>query len=178
MVMEAPTPGTSKTAEELLPIVYEELRKIAAVKMAWERPGQTLQATALVHEAWLRLGPKGARVWQNQTHFISAAAEAMRRILVEKARRRASKKGGGRERVDLAQADLFAAESDDFELLAIHDALKAFSKENPAHAKLVELRCFGGLTLEEAAQIMAISVRTAKRWWAYARAWLKVETDR
>ena len=163
-------------AEELFPLVYEELRKLAAHKMALEAPGQTLQPTALVHEAWLRLGADAQPPWQNRGHFFAAAAEAMRRILVERARQRAAlKRGGGAERVSLDELEIPMAAEDDERLLALDEALEKLVAQHPRHAELVKLRYFVGMTFEEAAFVLDISVRTAKAWWAYARAWLKVE---
>lgn len=168
--------GDAKAADELMPLVYEELRRLAAARMANEKPGQTLQATALVHEAWLRLGGDDQQTWQNREHFFGAAAEAMRRILVDRARRRAaSRHGGGHERVDLQEADIAAPIGRDEELLAIHDVLDRFTLLDPLKARLVKLRYFTGLTIDETAAALGISSPTAKRWWSYARAWLKVE---
>jgi RNA polymerase sigma factor (TIGR02999 family) len=164
--------GDPKAAEELLPLVYAELRKLAAAKMAREQAGQTLQPTALVHEAWLRLVAAEQQTWQNRAHFFGAAAEAMRRILIDNARRKhALRHGGGQQRVDVADIDL-AADAQDDELLAVHEALEQFAAEDRSKAELVKLRYFVGLTIEEAAQVLGISEPTAKRWWAYARAWL------
>jgi len=172
-LLEAIERGDPNAAQELLPLVYGELRRLAACKMANEPPGQTLQPTALVHEAWLRLG--GGEVnprWQNRAHFFAAAAEAMRRILIDNARRRrALRRGGDQERVDLEAADIAAPGSDD-ELLEVHEALERFAQTEPAKAELVKLRYFVGLTITEAAQVLSISEPTAKRWWSYARAWL------
>jgi RNA polymerase sigma factor (TIGR02999 family) len=167
--------GESKVAatdaNELLGQLYDELRELAAQKMARESPGQTLQATALVHEAWLRLG--GAhQPWRNRAHFFAAAAEAMRRILVDNARRKkAARHGGGAERISLDGLDL-AANMDDEQLLAVHDALDQLAAHDPTKAELVKLRFFAGLTLDETARVLDISEPTAKRYWAYARAWL------
>jgi RNA polymerase sigma factor (TIGR02999 family) len=165
-------------ASELLPLVYEELRKLAAHKMAGETPGQTLQATALVHEAWLRLGGDRQPAWQNQAHFFAAAAEAMRRILVDRARRRKSlRRGGGAERVDLDFIEVAEPVNDD-ELLAVHEALDRLAAHDPEKAELVKLRFFAGLTFQEAALALALTPTTAKRHWAYARAWLYREIQR
>jgi RNA polymerase sigma factor (TIGR02999 family) len=165
--------GDSGAAAELLPLVYDELRRLAAGHVARERPGQTLQATALVHEAYLRLvGPDPGQPWNSRAHFFAAAAEAMRRILVEAARRKGRlKHGGGRRRIALedAPADLNRRADD---LLALDDALAALAREDPAKADLVKLRYFAGLTLEEAAACRGISLATAKRHWAVARTWL------
>lgn len=157
------------TAETLFPLIYAELRQIARAKMAQEMPGHTLQATALVHEAWLRMG--GQR-FDSRAHFFGAAAEAMRRILIESARRRAAARhGGGAVRVNADDVEV-AAPVQDEELLAIHETLDAFAAHDPRRAELVKLRYFVGLTIEEAAEVLGISAPTAKRDWAYARAWL------
>jgi RNA polymerase sigma factor (TIGR02999 family) len=163
-------------AEELLPLVYEELRKLAASKMANEVPGQTLQPTALVHEAWLRLvGKEGHAQFKNRAHFFGAAAEAMRRILIENARpKRTPLHGGDQRRVDLQEIEIAAQVQPD-ELLALDDALNRLALQDQSKAELVKLRYFVGLTLEEAAEILGISLATAKRQWTFARAWLHVE---
>jgi RNA polymerase sigma factor (TIGR02999 family) len=163
--------GDPKAAEELLPLVYEELRKLAAARMADLPPGQTLQATALVHEAYVRL-LGSEQQWDNRGHFFAAAAEAMRRILVESARRKARLKRGGQwQRIDLEDVHL-AIDADPENLLTIDEALTKLSSEDPAKARLVSLRFFAGFSLPEAAQAMNISLATAKRYWAFARAWL------
>jgi RNA polymerase sigma factor (TIGR02999 family) len=162
-----------QSATQLLPLVYDELRKLAAQKLAREKPGQTLQTTALVHEAYLRLvGGNEAHEWNGQGHFFAAAAEAMRRILVENARRKRSlKRGGASERVQLEAAILYGdAPSDD--LLALDEALEQFAKEDAAKAELVKLRYFAGLSVQQAADTLGISRATADRWWAYAKVWL------
>ena len=165
------------SADQLLPLVYEDLRRVAAQKMAQETPGQTLQATALVHEAWIRVGGEG-QSWENRTHFFVAAAEAMRRILIDRARsKRAVRHGGGQQRVDLDEVEIVAGVPDD-ELLAVHEALDRFALEHETKAELVKLRYFAGLTIKEAADVLAISEPTAKRYWAYARAWLFREISR
>lgn len=167
--------GDPRAADRLLPLVYEELRKLAASKMAREAAGQTLQPTALVHEAWLRLAGDDAPAWANRAHFFSAAAEAMRRILIDNARRRkAARHGGGRVRVELEESQLPAPPEDD-QILAIDEALERFSALDRQKAELVKLRYFVGMTIEEAARAMGISEATAKRWWDYARAWLRAE---
>jgi RNA polymerase sigma factor (TIGR02999 family) len=168
--------GEPKPARELLPLVYDELRRLAAQRLAREAPGQTLQATALVHEAYLRLiGGDPDRPWDGRGHFFAAAAEAMRRILVENARRRHQlKRGGDRARVDLDKAEPAAPETDD-DLLALDQALERFAKNEPIKAELVQLRVFAGLTNAQAAEILGLSISTADRYWAYARAWLRVE---
>lgn len=170
--------GETGAPELLLAVVYEELRKLAAAKMSRESAGQTLQATALVHEAWLRLSDGN---WQNRAHFFSAAAEAMRRILIDNARRKAARRHGGglaKLSADATGFDLAAPVEDTDELLLIHEALAAFTAANPRTAELVKLKYFVGLTLEESAGILGISERTAKRDWAYARAWLATEVQR
>lgn len=165
--------GDPSAAEQLLPLVYEELRKLAAAKLAHEKPGQTLQATALVHEAYLRLvDVEKARQWDSRGHFFAAAAEAMRRILVENARRKLRiRHGGGRKRRDLDQLTAVGESTPD-ELLALDRALTDLSAEEPVVAQLVELRYFAGLTIQQAAEVLGISVRTANRHWAFAKAWL------
>jgi RNA polymerase sigma factor (TIGR02999 family) len=156
-----------------LPLVYEELRRLAAHKMAQEAPGQTLQPTALVHEAWLRLGADGQPPWKNRAHFFAAAAEAMRRILVERARRRtALKRAGGACRLSLDEVEIPMAVADDERLLAVDEALEQFAALEPRKAELVKLRYFTGMTYEEAASVLGIAVPTAYEWWAYSRAWL------
>src|SRR5262249_11607190 len=168
--------GDAHAAGRLLPLVYEELRKLAAARMAEEAPGNTLNATALVHEAYLRLvGPEDAARWDNRGHFFAAAAEAMRRILVEAARRtQREKHGGDREPIALAPAQPAAPGTRD-DLVALDTALTRFEAEDPQAAKLVELRHFTGLSVAEAALALGISPRTADRIWAYARAWLHRE---
>ena len=164
--------GEAGAEEELLPLVYGELRKLAASRMAKERPGQTLQPTALVHEAWLRLKPQDNPGWKNRAQFFAAAAEAMRRILVENARRKASqKRGGDWDRVDLDGVEI-AAPMPPEELLALTEALDELRELNPRHAELVNLCFFIGLTQKEAAEALGISVATAERNWAFCRAWL------
>jgi RNA polymerase sigma factor (TIGR02999 family) len=164
--------GDSQAAEQLLPLLYDELRKLAAAKMAREAAGQTLQPTALVHEAWLRLGGDDQPPWKSRGHFFGAAAEAMRRILVDRAReRRAGRHGGGLERVSLDAIDVATAENDDL-LLAVDEALQRFAQIAPQKAELVKLRYYTGLTHQQAAAALGISEPTAKRWWLFARAWL------
>ena len=172
-LLDAATSGDEKAAAELLPLVYDELRKVAAARMAEEKPGQTLQATALVHEAYLRLvGNDEGLQWKSRGHFFAAAAEAMRRILVEAARRKGrDKHGGGRRRADADLDALMQAEPDD-QLLALNEALERFAVHDPLKARLVELRFFGGLTLAQTAECLNISLSTADRGWRYARAWL------
>lgn len=164
--------GDARAADELLPLVYQELRKLAASKMANESPNQTLQPTALVHEAWLRLTGNENVKWDGRAHFFGAAAEAMRRILIDNARRKkAVRHGGDQQRVDIADLEIAAATKDD-ELLAVNDALEKLAAVDKQKAELVKLRYFGGLTIDEAAEVLGISAPTAKRWWAYSRAWL------
>ena len=175
-ILERVEQGDPKAAAELLPIVYQELRLLAAQKMANEAAGHTLQPTALVHEAWMRLGGTDAPAFQNRAHFFGAAAEAMRRILIEHARRRrAAKRGAGVEVVDLDGLDISSPVADDDQLLAVNEALEKFAAVDERKAELVKLRYFVGLNFEEAAAALGIAVPTAKQWWAYARAWLTVE---
>jgi RNA polymerase sigma factor (TIGR02999 family) len=173
-LLDAAAAGDAKAAAELLPLVYDELRKLAAARMADEKPGQTLQATALVHEAYLRLvGPGDVARWDGRGHFFAAAAEAMRRILVESARRKAAvKRGGVAVREELFYAEVVAPEPDD-ELLALDEALTLLGQTDAVAAELVKLRYFAGLTGAEAAAALGLSARTADRTWAYARAWLR-----
>ena len=170
-LLEAANQGDRQAAADLLPLVYDELRKLATAKLAREKAGQTLDATALVHEAYLRL--VGNQRFEGQRHFFAAAAEAIRRILVEQARRRqAKKRGGAKEREDL-DPDRFAAPAPDDELLALHEALGRLAIVHPEKAELVKLRYFAGLTADQAAEAIGISPSTADRQWAYARAWLR-----
>jgi RNA polymerase sigma factor (TIGR02999 family) len=166
--------GDAQAAEQLLPLVYAELRKLAAQKLAQEAPGQTLQATALVHEAYLRLVDQDqASLWDGRGHFFAAAAEAMRRILIDRARsKQRLKRGGGVKRVDLENVAA-GSMSDGEELLAIDDLLDKLAAEDPDAAQIVKLRCFAGLSIEEAGRLMGISRSTAYEHWAYARAWLR-----
>lgn len=174
-LLQAASAGDPKAAAELLPLVYEELRRLAAYRLAGERNEHTLQPTALVHEAWLRISGTDERTWQGRQHFFAAAAEAMRRILVDHARRRrAAKRGAGANRLDVDEVDIPAPAPDD-QLLAVNEALAKFATVDARKAELVKLRYFVGLTFEEAAEILGIAVPTAKQWWAYARAWLRVE---
>lgn len=168
--------GERSSSAELLPLVYEELRKLAAARLAGENPGQTLQATALVHDAYLRLvDVKQAQHWQSRGHFFSAAAEAMRRILIEQARRKSGPKaGGGHQRVDLSFVDLEIS-GPEIELLALDEALQRLEQRDERAAKLVKLRFFAGLTRQQAAEALGVSVATADNDWAYAKGWLQVE---
>ena len=178
LLLNAVERGDAKAADQLLELVYGELRALATHKMAQESAGQTLQPTALVHEAWLRLVGSEAPNFQNRAHFFSAAAEAMRRILIDRARRRRTQRhGGGYQRVNLDDCDLVAPQADD-ELLAVNEALDQLSKKHPVQAEVVKLRYFGGRTNEEVAQVLGVSVATVKNYWAFSRAWLLQETKR
>lgn len=172
-ILECIQQGDPKAADELLPLVYGELRKVAAAKMANEAPNQTLQPTALVHEAWLRLVGDENPQFANRAHFFSVAAEAMRRILIENARRkRALRHGGGQQRVDVEGVLEVAAPVDDEELLAVSDALDKLASIHAVQAEVVKLRYFVGMTNVEAAEALGLSERTVKNYWAHARAWL------
>lgn len=176
-ILSAIRNGNAQVAQELLPLVYDELRRLAAFKLAHEAPGQTLQPTALVHEAWLRLGGDENQVWNGRPHFFGAAAEAMRRILIDNARRkRARRHGGGQQRVDVEELEIAVAVKDD-DLLAVDAALDRFAALDQQKAELVKLRYFTGLTIAEAAEILGVSAPTANRWWAYARAWLHKDIE-
>lgn len=162
--------GDPRAADELLAVVYAELRGMAAAKMSWERPGQTLQPTALVHEAWMRLGTGG---FNDRAHFFAAASEAMRRILIERARRKhREKRGAGAEHIDVDELEIAAPEGNEEEWLAVNEVLDRLAAQDVRKAKVVKLRYFVGLSFEETAAVLGISVPTAKREWAYARAWL------
>lgn len=170
-ILEAAQQGDAKAAEELLPLVYDELRRLAAAKMASQPPGHTLQATALVHEAWLRISDE-SHTWENRRHFFGAAAQAMRRILVDQARRKQRlKRGGPQERVPVDELDI-AMDSEPEEILKVHDALERLAREDQVKAELIKLRFFVGLRISEAAEVLGISSAAAKRHWAFARAWL------
>ena len=174
-LLQAASAGDPHAAAVLLPLVYEELRRLAAHRLAGERHEHTLQPTALVHEAWLKIAGTDERIWQGRKHFFAAAAEAMRRILVDRARRRlAAKRGAGAERLDTDVLDIPAPAPDD-QLLAMSEALEKFSALDSRKVELVKLRYFVGLSFEEASEVLGIAVPTAKQWWAYARAWLRVE---
>jgi RNA polymerase sigma factor (TIGR02999 family) len=176
-ILNAIEGGNAQAASQLLPFVYEELRRLAAQKMSHESPGQTLQATALVHEAYIRLTAENTRNWHSRHHFFAAAAEAMQRILVENARRKkSSKHGGNHQRIDLKAVD-FTVEIPSDDLIALDEALTKLTEEEPDVAELVKLRFFAGLPLYQVAEIMEISERTAARYWAYGRAWLLRELD-
>jgi len=172
-ILSAIEEGDPQAAEQLLPLVYDELRKLAAQKLTQEKPGRTLQATALVHEAYLRLvDADKTQHWNSRGHFFAAAAEAMRRILVERARKRGRlKRGGDRQRLDLDAVQLSVKEVSD-DVLALDDALTELTQQHPQKAELVKLRYFAGLTVAEAAQVLGIATSTADRYWTYARAWL------
>jgi RNA polymerase sigma factor (TIGR02999 family) len=174
-ILAAIEKGDHSAAGELLPLVYEELRKLAAHRLALEKPGQTLQPTALVHEAYLRLVGKWDGHWDGRGHFFAAAAEAMRRILIETARRKSGPKHGGDWQYVDADLDALAAPLQPVDLLALDDALNRLASESPARAELVKLRFFGGLSMSEAAAVLGISLATAERHWTYARAWLYAE---
>jgi RNA polymerase sigma factor (TIGR02999 family) len=171
-ILTAIEQGDAKTSEELLPLVYNELRRMAAHKMANEPAGHTLQPTALVHEAWLKLVDSPARSWQNRAHFFGAAAEAMRRLLIARARRKnTQRRGAGATHLDVDELQI-ASPIPQERLLALDEALNRFTTVEPRQAELIKLRYFVGLKIEEAAEVHGISEATAKRWWAYARAWL------
>jgi RNA polymerase sigma factor (TIGR02999 family) len=174
-ILEGLARGDRASADELLPLVYQDLRKFAALKMASQAPGHTLQPTALVHEAWLRLAGNQPGQFAGRAHFYAAAAEAMRHILIDSARRKqAARHGGGQAHVDIEEVQI-ASLGDDDELLAVHEVLDKLAAEDPQKAELTKLRYFVGLTFEEAAEVLGISVATAKRHWAYARAFLYEE---
>ena len=174
-LLHSASAGDPRAAAELLPLVYDELRRLAAHKLSGERIGHTLQATALVHEAWLKIAGDNHRDWNGRQHFFAAAAEAMRRILVDRARRRlATKRGAAPEHLDADELDIPAPAPDE-QLLAVNDALEKFAQLDPRKGELVKLRYFAGMNYEEAALALGIAVPTAKQWWAYARAWLAVE---
>jgi RNA polymerase sigma factor (TIGR02999 family) len=172
LMLQAVARGERQASSDLLPLVYEELRQLAAARMARESSGHTLQATALVHEAWLRLVGDGDRNWENRAHFFGAAAEAMRRILIENARRKSRlKRGGGQTRVDIEGIELAETTPDD-KILLIDEALERLKLEDPAKAKIVVLKFFGGLTNQEVAQSLDVTERTVERQWAFAKAWM------
>jgi RNA polymerase sigma factor (TIGR02999 family) len=177
LLLNAVEKGDFAAADKLIELVYQDLRRLAAHRMAQEQPGHTLQPTALVHEAWMRLVGAETPKFENRAHFFSASAEAMRRILIERARRRNTlRRGGNYERVSLDGRDFVAPQSDD-ELLAVNEALNKLAKENPVQAEVVKLKYFGGQTNEETAQILGISISTVKNYWAFSRAWLLDEIN-
>ena len=172
LILQTVSRGEKQASEDLLPLVYDELRRLAAARMAREAAGQTLQPTALVHEAWVRLVEDGSRTWENRTHFFSAAAEAMRRILIERARRKSCvKHGGGQRLLDIADLDVAAALPDD-KILLMDEALERLKTEDPETARVVVLKFFGGLTNEEIVAITGTSDSTVRRQWNYAKLWL------
>ena len=174
-LLNAASTGDPRAAAELLPLVYDELRRLAAHRLVGERNGHTLQPTALVHEAWIKLSGDEQRDWNGRQHFFAAAAEAMRRILVDRARRRlAAKRGAGEACLNADDLDIPSPAPDD-QLLAVNEALEKFAALDARKAELVKLRYFVGMTFEEAADALGIAVPTAKQWWAYSRAWLRVE---
>ncbi len=174
-LLQAASTGDPRAAAELLPLVYDELRRLAAHRLAGERNGHTLQPTALVHEAWLKISSADERTWNGRQHFFAASAEAMRRILVDRARRRlAAKRGAGEICLDADELNIPAPAPDD-QLLAVNHALEKFAALDARKAELVKLRYFVGMSFEEAAEALGIAVPTAKQWWAYARAWQRVE---
>jgi RNA polymerase sigma factor (TIGR02999 family) len=175
-ILAAVGAGNKQAANELLPLVYDELRRLAAARMAHEAPGQTLQATALVHEAWLRLvGAEQQPLWNSRGHFFGAAAEAMRRILLERARKKGRVRHGGQlQRVDLDQVTVATHDSDDV-ILAVDEALEKLARESPQKAQIVKLRYFAGLEHAEIAEVLGVSEPTVRRHWAYARSWLYAE---
>jgi RNA polymerase sigma factor (TIGR02999 family) len=183
-ILSAMEQGEPQAAEQLLPLVYEELRRLAAQKLAQEKPGQTLDATALVHEAYLRLVPSPGREseephWDSRGHFFAAAAEAMRRILVDQARRKKRVRHGGRlRRVDLLDVDVASTSASNEQILLLNEALTRLAAARPQAADLVKLRFFSGITIEEAAPMLGLSPRTARRLWVFARAWLRRDMER
>jgi RNA polymerase sigma factor (TIGR02999 family) len=171
-LLQAIAAGDREAGERLIPLVYQELRKMAARRMAGNAP-QTLQPTALVHEAWIRMGGENPRGWESRAHFFAAAATAMRSVLVDRARRRkAARHGGGQQRVNVDDVEIADRVVNDDQILAVHEALEKLAIEDPKKAELVKLRYFAGLSVEETAKVLGISEPTAKRWWAYARGWL------
>ncbi len=179
-ILSAASSGDPRAAAELLPLVYEELRKLATARLAQEKPGQTLQPTALVHEAYLRLiGKEPGHEWDGRSHFFAAAAEAMRRILVDRARHKQTEKaGGGRRRVELDHVEPAVVEPDCDDLLALDEALRQLEAKDPRKVELVKLRFFAGLTAEQAAEALGVSTSTAEKDWSYARSWLRLTINR
>jgi RNA polymerase sigma factor (TIGR02999 family) len=172
LILQAIDRGEAAASEELLPLVYDELRRLAAARMAQEAAGHTLQPTALVHEAWLRLAGNSERPWQNRAHFFGAAAEAMRRILIERARRKSRlKRGSGQALLNLADLDVMTAMPDD-KVLLVDEALEQLKAEDPEKARIVSLKFFAGLTNEQVAELLNVNERTVRRQWDFARAWL------
>ncbi|HNC22648.1 MAG TPA: sigma-70 family RNA polymerase sigma factor [Opitutaceae bacterium] len=178
VILRAAQAGDPREAAQLLPLVYEELRRVAGRQMSRQPAGQTLQPTALVHEAFLRMTGDPDRTWENRRHFFAAAAEAMRHILVDRARRKAAlRHGGGQERLTLDDVSVAGAAASE-QVLVVSDALERLAAHDPAAAELVKLRFFAGFTFAQAAELLGTSERTAKRQWAYARAWLFAEIQR
>jgi RNA polymerase sigma factor (TIGR02999 family) len=172
LMLDAISAGESQASEQLLPLVYDELRRLAGARMAQEAAGHTLQPTALVHEAWLRLAGGQKQSWENRAHFFGAAAEAMRRILIERARRKSRlKRGSGQALLDIADLDVLAAMPDE-KVLLVDEALEQLKREDPEKAKIVMLKFFAGLTNEQAAEILNVNERTVRRQWEFAKAWL------
>lgn len=181
LVLQRINAGDPNAAAELLPLVYDDLRRLAAARLARENPGQTLQPTALVHEAWLRLGGDQQPSWSNRAHFFAAAAESMRRILIDQARRKRAQRHGGdyaKVSANITGFDVAAPTDDDEELLLVNEAIDALASHDARKAELVKHKYFAGLSLEETAEVLGISVATAKREWAYARTWLYNEVKR
>lgn len=173
--LESSAEESGRTAEELLPLVYAELRQLAAAKIARERPGPTLQPTALVHEVWLRLADDEGHRWENRRHFFAVAAETMRRILIDRARRRRTREQAGYAEPDTEWESLIASAAPTDELLAVHEALDSLANQELLAAELVKLRYFVGLTMEESSEVLGLSLRKTERLWAFARSWLRVE---
>jgi len=172
LMLDAISAGDSRASEQLLPVVYDELRRLAGIRMAQEAAGHTLQPTALVHEAWLRLSGDGGQSWQNRAHFFGAAAEAMRRILIERARRKSRlKRGSGQALLDIADLDVAATMPDD-KILLVNEALEQLKAEDPEKAQIVMLKFFTGLSNEQVAEILKVNERTVRRQWNFAKAWL------
>lgn len=178
LILTAIEQGDEKAADKLLPLVYKELRRLAEYKMSNEPPGHTLQATALVHEAYIRLVGSEARNWKSRTHFFCSAAEAMRRILIDNARRKQrQKRGGGQHKIDIDEIEITSETSSD-DIISLNEALTKFAEEDSTKAELVKLRYFAGLTIEQTAEMLGISRATAERYWSYARAWLFHEINK
>jgi RNA polymerase sigma factor (TIGR02999 family) len=178
VILEAIRRGERHAAEELIPLVYEELRRVAAQKMAAEAPGQTLQPTALVHEAWMRLGGDAQPTWQNRAHFFGAAAEAMRRILIDRARKHAVRQASGLAAPEVLHESRLEVQAPTEELLAVHEALDGLAAVDGTAAELVKLRYFVGMTLPETAEALGLSLRSAERLWTFSRAWLRDALER
>lgn len=175
LILQSVAEGNPQAADELLPLIYAELRQLAAAKLAREQPGQTLQPTALVHEAWLRLAAGEKQTWQNRQHFFAVAAESMRRILIDRARRRMTREKAGFAEPETDWESKLVQSAPTDEMLAIHEALDRLAAVEPLAAQLVKLRYFVGMTMDEAAEVLGMPVRSAERTWTYARAWLRAE---